>query len=145
LLPNLTAVDNIAVPALLGRTMEAGQIYRRAHDFLARVGLADRARAYRGSLSGGEQRRVAIARALINAPPLLLADEPTRDLDEDTETEIIGLLEELHRTEAFGFLLVTHNLQLAGHAERACEMRQGALVPLDFAGYRSLRNGIHSR
>src|SRR5262249_28540624 len=92
LLSNLTAVDNVAVPALLGRTMEAEEAYARAHDLLARVGLADRAEAYPGSMSGGEQRRVAVARALINAPPLLLADEPTSDLDEDTESDIIDLL-----------------------------------------------------
>ena len=93
LLSNLTAVDNVAVPALLGRTMDAGQAYARASDLLARVGLRERAGAYPGSMSGGEQRRVAIARALINSPPLLLADEPTSDLDEDTETDIIDLLE----------------------------------------------------
>jgi len=97
LLSNLTAVDNVAVPALLGRTMDAGQAYARAYDLLARVGLRDRADAYPGSMSGGEQRRVAIARALINSPPLLLADEPTSDLDEDTETDIIDLLERLLR------------------------------------------------
>jgi len=85
LLSNLTAVDNVAVPALLGRTMEAEEAYARAHDLLARVGLADRAEAYPGSMSGGEQRRVAVARALINAPPLLLADEPTSDLDEGVQ------------------------------------------------------------
>src|SRR5215467_5818611 len=110
LLSNLTAVDNVAVPALLGRTMEAEEAYARAHDLLARVGLADRAEAYPGSMSGGEQRRVAVARALINAPPLLLADEPTSDVDEDTETDIIDLLECLQRTESFGFVLVTHDL-----------------------------------
>jgi ABC-type lipoprotein export system ATPase subunit len=112
LLANLTAIDNVAAPALLGRTMKAEQAYRRAYDLLARVGLAHRADGYPNSLSGGEPRRVAIARALINAPPLLLADEPTSDLDEDTESEIIALLEELQRSEAFGFILVTHNLQL---------------------------------
>jgi len=85
LLSNLTAVDNVAIPALLGRTMEAEEAYARAHDLLARVGLADRAEAYPGSMSGGEQRRVAVARALINAPPLLLADEPTSDLDEGVQ------------------------------------------------------------
>ena len=131
LLPNLTAADNVAIPALLGRTMAVADAYRRAHDLLARVGLADRAGAYPDSMSGGEQRRAAIARALINSPPLLLADEPTSDLDEDTENEIITLLEELQRTEAFGFVLVTHNLSLARHAERVYEMRQGELVPLD--------------
>jgi ABC-type lipoprotein export system ATPase subunit len=131
LLPNLTALDNVAVPALLGRTMEVEEAYQRAHNLLARVGLVGRADAYPDSMSGGEQRRAVIARALVNAPPLLLADEPTSDLDEDTEAEIITLLEELQRTEAFGFVLVTHNLQLARHAERVYEMRQGALVPID--------------
>jgi len=111
--------------------MAVAEAYRRAYDLLARVGLADRADAYLDSMSGGEQRRAAIARALINSPPLLLADEPTSDLDEDTESEIIALLEELQRTEAFGFVLVTHNLSLARHAERVYEMRQGVLVPLD--------------
>ena len=131
LLSNLTAVDNVAVPALLGRTMEAEEAYARAHDLIARVGLADRADAYPGSMSGGEQRRVAVARALINAPPLLLADEPTSDLDEDSETDIIDLLERLQRTEAFGFVLVTQDLKLAKRAQRSYEMRQGTLAATD--------------
>jgi ABC-type lipoprotein export system ATPase subunit len=131
LLSNLTAVDNVAVPALLGRTMDAGQAYARAYDLLARVGLREHADAYPGSMSGGEQRRVAIARALINSPPLLLADEPTSDLDEDTETDIIDLLEQLQRTESFGFVLVTHNLELAKRARRTYEMRQGVLAATD--------------
>jgi ABC-type lipoprotein export system ATPase subunit len=131
LLSNLTAVDNVAIPALLGRSMAVEAAYARAYELLARVGLADRADAYPDSMSGGEQRRVVIARALINSPPLLLADEPTSDLDEDTENDIIALLEELQRSEAFAFVLVTHNLALAQHAERVYEMRQGALVPAD--------------
>jgi putative ABC transport system ATP-binding protein/macrolide transport system ATP-binding/permease protein/lipoprotein-releasing system ATP-binding protein len=131
LLSNLTAADNVAVPALLGRTMSAEAAYMRAHDLLARVGLADRADAYPDSMSGGEQRRVAVARALINAPPLLLADEPTSDLDEDTETGIIDLLEDLQRIESFGFVLVTHDLKLAKRAEPSFEMRQGTLAPSD--------------
>jgi ABC-type lipoprotein export system ATPase subunit len=131
LLSNLTAVDNVAVPALLGRTMDAPEAYARAYDLLARVGLADRADAYPGSMSGGEQRRVAIVRALINSPPLLLADEPTSDLDEDTETDIIDLLQQLQRTESFGFVLVTHNPELAKRAQRTYEMRQGALAATD--------------
>jgi len=128
LLSNLTAADNVAVPALLGRTMAAEDAYARARDLLACVGLADRLDAYPGSMSGGEQRRVAVARALINAPPLLLADEPTSDLDEDTESDIIDLLEHLQRTESFGFVLVTHDLELAKRAERSFEMRQGTLA-----------------
>jgi ABC-type lipoprotein export system ATPase subunit len=131
LLANLTAADNVAVPALLGRSMAAEEAYARAHELLARVGLADRANAYPGGMSGGEQRRVAVARALINAPPLLLADEPTSDLDEDTETDIIDLLESLQRTESFGFVLVTHDLKLAKRARRCFEMRQGTLAAMD--------------
>jgi ABC-type lipoprotein export system ATPase subunit len=131
LLANLTAADNVAVPALLGRSMAAEDAYARAQELLARVGLADRANAYPGSMSGGEQRRVAIARALVNAPPLLLADEPTSDLDEDTETDIIDLLECLQRTESFGFVLVTHDLQLAKRARCCFEMRQGTLAATD--------------
>ena len=126
MLANLTAVDNVALPALIARTMPAEQAYAHAYDLLGRVGLADRADAYPGSMSGGEQQRVAIARALINSPALLLADEPTSDLDEDTEADIIDLLVDLQRKHAFGFVLVTHNLQLAKRAQRTYEMRQGA-------------------
>ncbi|MFY9992499.1 MAG: ABC transporter ATP-binding protein [Rhodoplanes sp.] len=131
LLANLTAVDNVALPSLIARTMPAEQAYAHAYDLLGRVGLADRADAYPGSMSGGEQRRVAIARALINSPAVLLADEPTSDLDEDTETDIIDLLADLQRKHAFGFVLVTHNLQLAKRAQRTYEMRQGALAAID--------------
>jgi putative ABC transport system ATP-binding protein/macrolide transport system ATP-binding/permease protein/lipoprotein-releasing system ATP-binding protein len=131
LLPNLTAVDNVALPALLARTMPADKAYARASDLLARVGLIDRADAFPGGMSGGEQRRVAIARALVNSPALLLADEPTSDLDEDTEADIIDLLEQLQRTESFGFVLVTHNLALAERAQRSYEMRQGMLSAAD--------------
>ena len=127
LLSNLTAVDNVALPALLGRTMEAEQAYARAYDLLDRVGLADRADVYPDALAGGEQRRVAVARALINAPPLLLADEPTSDLDEDTEADVMGLIEDLQREHRFGLLLVTHNLAFAKRAQRSYEMRQGVL------------------
>ena len=128
LLPNLTAVDNVALPALLGRTMPAEEAYARARELLARIGLSDRTDLYPSSMSGGEQRRVAVARALINSPALLLADEPTSDLDEDTEADIIDLLERLHRSESFGLVLVTHDLELAKRAQRIYEMRQGALA-----------------
>jgi ABC-type lipoprotein export system ATPase subunit len=131
LLSNLTAVDNIAVPALLGRTTHSAEAYARAHNLLARVGLADRADAYPGSMSGGEQRRVVIARALINSPRLLLADEPTSDLDEDTEGDIIDVLERLQQSDSFGLVLVTHNLEIARHATRTYEMRQGILEATD--------------
>src|SRR5262249_1387419 len=123
LLSNLTAVDNVAVPALLGRTMDAEEAYARADDLLARGGPADRAEAYPGSLSGGALRRGAVARARIKAPALLPPDEPTSDLGEDTETDIIDLLEQLQRTEAFSLVLVPHDLELAKRAQRSYEMR----------------------
>ena len=133
LLSNLTALDNVAVPAFLGRKADIDAAYARANDLLVRVGLGDRANAYPGNLSGGEQRRVVIARALINSPSLLLADEPTSDLDEDTEADIIDLLEQLRTSETFSFVLVTHNLDLAKHAERCYEMKQGLLVPSELS------------
>ncbi|MEK4033703.1 ABC transporter ATP-binding protein [Methylocystis sp. IM3] len=133
LLPNLRAIDNVALPALLGGEAQPEQIYARAHDLLTRVGLSRRLSAFPGEMSGGEQRRVAIARALINAPRLILADEPTSDLDEETEEEIVSLLEALRAEEGFGMVMVTHNRDLAGLAGRVLEMRQGVLTPLDGA------------
>jgi energy-coupling factor transporter ATP-binding protein EcfA2 len=111
--------------------MDSAQAYARAYDLLARVGLADCANAYPSNMSGGEQRRVVIARALINSPRLLLADEPTSDLDEDTEADIIDLLELLQQSDSFGLVLVTHNSELAKRAQRTYEMRQGILEATD--------------
>jgi len=139
MLSNLRAIDNVALPALLGRETPPEQVYARAHDLLTRVGLSRRLSAFPGEMSGGEQRRVAIARALINAPRLLLADEPTSDLDEETEEEIVSLLEALRAEEGFGMVMVTHNRDLAGLASRVLEMRQGVLAPLDAADVRTPR------
>jgi len=133
MLSNLRAIDNVALPALLGGETPPEQVYARAHDLLTRVGLSPRLSAFPGEMSGGEHRRVAIARALINAPRLLLADEPTSDLDEETEEEIISLLEALRAEEGFGMVMVTHNRDLAALADRVLEMRQGVLTPLDVA------------
>lgn len=128
LLPNLTATDNVALPALLAGTMTGEAAGERARALLADVGLGDRVDAFPGTLSGGEQRRVAIARALINAPRLLLADEPTSDLDEDSEAEITDLLDRLRREQGFGLLVVSHNLDLARRADRSYEMSRGRLI-----------------
>jgi putative ABC transport system ATP-binding protein/macrolide transport system ATP-binding/permease protein/lipoprotein-releasing system ATP-binding protein len=128
LLPNLTAADNVALPALLAGTMTSDAAYERTRMLLAEVGLGDRLSAFPATLSGGEQRRVAIARALINAPRLLLADEPTSDLDEDSEAEITALLDRLRREQGFGLLVVSHNLDLARRADRSWEMSRGRLL-----------------
>ena len=128
LLPNLATLDNVALPALLAGTMTNEAAYDRARTLLADVGLADRGSAFPATLSGGEQRRVAIARALINSPGLLLADEPTSDLDEDSEAEITDLLDRLRHEQGFGLLVVSHNLELARRADRSYEMSRGRLL-----------------
>jgi putative ABC transport system ATP-binding protein/macrolide transport system ATP-binding/permease protein/lipoprotein-releasing system ATP-binding protein len=130
LLANLRAVDNVALPAILGKNLEAEAAYARALALLDSVGLGDRSQSYPGQLSGGEQRRVVIARALINSPRFLLADEPTSDLDEDTEADIIELLDMLRRRESVGLIVVAHDLGIARRADRSYEMRHGVLMPV---------------
>jgi putative ABC transport system ATP-binding protein/macrolide transport system ATP-binding/permease protein/lipoprotein-releasing system ATP-binding protein len=127
LLPNLRAADNVALPALLGG---AGYrpAYARAQELLGQVGLAERWDAYPGELSGGEQRRVALARALCNRPVLLLADEPTNDLDEQAEREVAALLRELPRAQGTTLIVVTHDPLLAGQADRVVRLHEGKLV-----------------
>ena len=125
LLPTLTALENVAIPLeLAGAADPAG----RARALLAEVGLAARARYYPAQLSGGEQQRVALARAFANAPPLLLADEPTGNLDSATGSEIIALLVEHHRRRGATLVLVTHDPALAAHAVRVVELRDGRVV-----------------
>ncbi len=131
LLSNLSALDNVMMPVLLGGGVDTKVAGARARSLLERVGLAERLTSFPGELSGGEQRRVVIARALINAPRLLLADEPTSDLDEDTEADIMDLLDWLRHTEAFSLILVTHNLELAQRADRRYQMQQGRLSAID--------------
>jgi putative ABC transport system ATP-binding protein/macrolide transport system ATP-binding/permease protein/lipoprotein-releasing system ATP-binding protein len=127
LLPNLRAVDNIALPALLGG-VGYQQAYDRARELLGQVGLGERWDAYAGELSGGQQRRVALARALVNRPLLLLADEPTNDLDEQAEREVLALLRELHRAHHTTLIVVTHDSHLASQADRFIYLQSGKLV-----------------
>lgn len=128
LLPTLRVIDNVALPALLGRTAGRQEIRERAAGLLAAVGLADHADAYPSELSAGEQRRAAIARALINRPPVLLADEPTADLDEQTEREIMAELLRIRRAAGATLVLVTHNLALAAEAEQVVQIADGVIV-----------------
>jgi ABC-type lipoprotein export system ATPase subunit len=128
LLPTLRIIDNVALPALLGRRTDADAAYRRGADLLASLGLAAYLDAYPAELSSGQQRRAAIARALINGPALLLADEPTSDLDEETETEIMDELRIINRDTGMTFIMVTHNLRLTEEADRVFHIAGGALV-----------------
>jgi putative ABC transport system ATP-binding protein/macrolide transport system ATP-binding/permease protein/lipoprotein-releasing system ATP-binding protein len=128
LLSNLRAIDNVALPALIRGDSNYDAIYRRAREVLGDVGLAERWDAFPGELSGGQQRRVAIARALVNRPALILADEPTSDLDEQTEQEIFALLVSLQQAHRSTLILVTHRPELAQHADRTLYLRGGKLV-----------------
>ena len=126
LLPMLTAAENVALP-MMEAGVAAGERRRRTEALLERVGLGRRAAHRPGQLSGGEMQRVAIARALANHPALLLADEPTGELDEATGREIGRLLCELSR-DGLAVVMVTHNSDLAGMADRQVRMRDGVLV-----------------
>jgi putative ABC transport system ATP-binding protein len=125
LIPTLTAVENVAIPLELAGVSEAR---RRAERLLDEVGLAARGHHYPVQLSGGEQQRVALARAVARAPGLLLADEPTGNLDSATGAAIIDLLLALNRDRGSTLVLVTHDPALAGHADRQIALRDGRVV-----------------
>jgi ABC-type lipoprotein export system ATPase subunit len=127
LLPTLRLVDNVALPALLGKRGDA-DVYGKAGMLLSRMGLGDHLDAYPSECSAGEQRRAAIARALINDPVLLLADEPTSDLDEQTEIEIMDELLAVNRELGTTLVLVTHNLSLAEQAEQIVHIAGGQIA-----------------
>src|SRR5215475_2863249 len=127
LLPSLRIIDNVALPALLGRRREATAAYGAAASLLEQLGLADYTDAYPPEISAGEQRRAVIARALINEPALLLADEPTSDLDEVTESEIVDSFLRLNRQRPLTLVMVTHNLRLAERTDRVMHISDGRL------------------
>jgi lipoprotein-releasing system ATP-binding protein len=128
LLPDFTAAENVAMPLLI-RGVSLGEAIRTAGNWLGEVGLADRARQRGGQLSGGEQQRVAIARALVNAPQLLLADEPTGDLDERSAENVFELMQHLHKTHQLTSILATHNIAIARRADRVLKLEHGKLAP----------------
>jgi putative ABC transport system ATP-binding protein len=125
LIPSLTACENVAVPMEIRGGADAT---RRAKALLAEVGLADRGHHYPSQLSGGEQQRVALARALANDPPIVLADEPTGNLDTANGRHIMELLRNIHRTRGTTLLLVTHDAELAALAEARITLRDGRVV-----------------
>ncbi len=128
LVPMLSAEENVEIPLRLART-RVDERRRRARDLLDLVGLADRAAHRPGELSGGEQQRVAIARALANHPRLLLADEPTGQLDSETGREVISLLTDLVRAEAMAAVVATHDPALTAVADEVYRLEDGRLVP----------------
>ncbi len=126
LLPGLTALDNVIAPVLPYRT--GWDKRERARSLLAAVGLAGRERSLPARMSGGEQQRIAIARALINTPPLLLADEPTGNLDSATAAGILDLLARLRAEHGVTIILASHDPQIAARAERLIRLRDGAVA-----------------
>jgi lipoprotein-releasing system ATP-binding protein len=127
LLPEFTALDNVALPQMIaGKSRRAAQ--ERSKVLLTELGLADRVNHQPAQMSGGEQQRVAVARALANAPRLLLADEPTGNLDPQTSGAVFENLYALVRSQGVAALVATHNLELARHMDRVLALRDGHLV-----------------
>lgn len=128
LMPDFTAAENVAMPLLIrGETL--GEALRTADGWLGEVGLTSRAGQRAGDLSGGEQQRVAIARALVNGPTVLLADEPTGDLDERNAESVFDLMQRLHKSHHLTSIIATHNLSLARRADRLLVLEAGKLTP----------------
>jgi putative ABC transport system ATP-binding protein len=126
LIANLTVADNVELPSLLAG-VPAREARRRAAELLERLGLAETAARVPGSLSGGQQQRVAIARALVNRPSVLLADEPTGNLDSGAARDVVSVLRE-RADEGQAIILVTHDMRVASAARRVIRMRDGAVV-----------------
>lgn len=129
LLPILTAKENLLLPGLFSSDKRAVDA-KKAEEYLEIVGLKDKIEAYPSQLSGGQQRRVAIARAFMNSPEIILADEPTGDLDEETEAEIMALFKKLNEEKKITFMFITHNLELAKHAQIQLRMNHGSIQKL---------------
>ena len=129
LLPEFTAVENAEMPMRIARR-PYGEGRRRAEELLGRVGLSERLEHRPGMMSGGEQQRVAIARALIMDPAILLADEPTGDLDEHTADTLHELLREMHKERGLTSLIATHNRRLAAACDRVLRLADGRLTPV---------------
>jgi putative ABC transport system ATP-binding protein len=137
LLPRATALKNVMLPLIYSKKHWLGA-RKRAKRALERVGLGDRMRHRPNQLSGGQRQRVAIARGLVNEPSILLADEPTGNLDSRTSEEIIGLFKQLH-AEGQTIVIVTHEEDIAGHAERIVRLRDGRVI----SDHPTLEDPIH--
>ena len=132
LLPTLNVLENVALPTVFNSNHRAQPASDRAVELLQMVGLSDKLTAFPRQLSAGQQQRVVIARSLINQPEILVADEATSDLDEQTEQEIMSLFREIHGRTGVTILLVTHTSQLVSYGTRALRMANGLIV--DAAG-----------
>jgi putative ABC transport system ATP-binding protein len=127
LIPSLTALDNVLLPTFFATETSVAERRQRGVDLLNQVGLGERLHYRSATLSGGEQQRVAIARALMNSPAILLADEPTGNLDQETGASVLELLLDLGRTHGTGLLMVTHDPDVAAKAGHVVEMKDGRI------------------
>lgn len=128
LLPEFTALENVMLPALLNNFSERAKVEKRAKELLDKVGLSARENHKPSQLSGGEKQRVAIARALINSPKILLADEPTGNLDEETSEMIFKILKDINKNEKQTIIVVTHSKDLAEISDKQLYLKKGILV-----------------
>jgi len=133
LLPELNIIENVAITAMvryghLGFAQRKSDVYDRARELLSAFGMEHRLRHRPNELSGGERQRVAIARALINDPPLVLADEPTGNLDSKMGSQILDVIEKLHRERTQTMVMVTHDASIASRADRIVRLENGAIV-----------------
>jgi ABC-type lipoprotein export system ATPase subunit len=137
LLPRTSALENVAMPlSYTANHLSEREARERAKDMLVRVGLGDRLDHDPYQLSGGQQQRVAIARALVNCPPLLLADEPTGNLDSRTSEEVLCMFQKLNEEDGITIILVTHDTSVARHARRIIHIHDGVIVDGDLAASR---------
>ncbi len=141
LLPEFSALENVAMP-LLARNMRKVDALKTAEKWLSEVGLEDRGDHRPGELSGGEQQRVALARALVCSPRLLLADEPTGDLDGVTAGRVFDLIERLHGSHGLTSIVVTHNMELAMRCRRTLKLENGRLIQVTDAGQNAPQAGL---
>lgn len=128
LLPEFTALENVMLPAILNNFSERAEVEKRAKELLDKVGLSARENHKPSQLSGGEKQRVAIARALINSPKILLADEPTGNLDEETSEMIFKILKDINKNEKQTIIVVTHSKDLAEISDKQLYLKKGILV-----------------
>jgi len=128
LLPSLTVLENVCVPSIFVPNGDSDSVNNRAVALLDTVGLLEKRNVFPRQLSAGQQQRVVVARALLNSPQLLLADEPTSDLDEQTEVEILELFRNIHRETGITIVMVTHASQLVSYGTRSIQMAGGKIV-----------------
>ncbi len=144
LLSRTSAFENVELPLLYSSRLHGVERRHRVRDLLKKVGLESRSDHHPSQLSGGQQQRVAVARALANQPPILLADEPTGNLDSHTSREIMGLFRQLNEEDGITIILVTHDQEIARHAHRAIVLRDGQIT-CDSTDYATAIEALHVR